>query len=237
MDYSLLALTNIILLVLLIMVVSASVILAYILDIRLTVSSKNRKSAPESKTERNPEKDAQAAENERKPETGAPADLPAKSMPAFGRSVLILGGSAEKAHHYINDAFEEDFLEIVYSRTEPDILRAQYPFRKNVTFFWINHREEGDFQIGVNDISKISWNLKQVISNLKKAIIFIDCIDYIVFINGFPHVLRVINELIDNISKLEISLVLWIDPRAIDEKELTLLRRSLHTVIEEERKK
>lgn len=224
MDYNLLGVANVILLVLLVLVVIAVVILARILDFRLTVSTRNRKEASEGLTEKKTDEEA-LAESSR------------AAKPIFGRSVLILGDSLEKAHQYIKDSLEEDFHEIVYSRTEPGILRAGYPFRKNVTFFWITHKDEGDFQISVNDISKISWNLKQVISNLKKTIIFIDCIDYLVFINGFPHVLRLINEIIDNISKLELLLVLWIDPKALDEKELTLIRRSMHIIIEEEREK
>jgi len=219
MDYNLPGIANIILLVLLMFIVIAAVIMASILEFRLTVSTRNRKESSEGLAEKNP------------------AESPGPVKPVFGRSVLILGESPEKAHRYIKDSFEEDFHEIVYSRTEPAILRAGNPFRRNVTFFWITHKDEGDFQISVNDISKISWNLKQVISNLKKTIIFIDCIDYLIFINGFPHVLRLINELIDNISKLELLLVLWIDPRALDEKELTLIRRSMHIIIEEERKK
>jgi hypothetical protein len=224
MDYNLLGIANIALLALLLLVVISSVILALVMDIRLTVSTRNR-----SKAETGSDGDGTVEESR------PPAAQ--KAAPTFGRSVLILGSSIETAQQYINDAFEKDFHEIVYSRTEPGVLRERYHFRKNVTFFWITHKEEGDFQISVNDISKISWNLKQVISNLKKAIIFIDCIDYLVFINGFPHVLRLVNEMIDNISKLELSLVIWIDPKAIDEKELTLLRRSMHIIIEEGRVK
>jgi archaellum biogenesis ATPase FlaH len=114
-------------------------------------------------------------------------------------------------------------------------LREKYEFKKNSTFFWITHKPEGDFQISVSDISKLFWNIKQVALNLKRTIIYIDCLEYLVFINSFSPVMRMMNEVIDLISNLQIIFVVSIDARAFEEKELTLIERSVGIVCDERR--
>jgi hypothetical protein len=150
----------------------------------------------------------------------------------YGTSLLVLGGDMKEPHDFIKESFDESYHEIIFSRTEQRFLKEKFSFRKNITFFWVTHRQEGDFQISVSDISKMFWNIKQVSINLRKTIIFIDCLEYLVFINGFSPVARMLNEVIDLIANLDIILVVWTEPGAFEEKELTLLERSVTLVHE-----
>jgi hypothetical protein len=149
-----------------------------------------------------------------------------------GASTLIKGGDLKGALDLMNARFNDEYHKIIFSRKEPGIIREAGRFDENSTIFWITHMDEGDMRLKVNDVSKLFWNIKQIVINFRKAVIFIDCLEYLIFINNFSPVTKMINEVIDLISGSEVALVLWVDPRIFEEKELLLLEKCIDVIVE-----
>jgi archaellum biogenesis ATPase FlaH len=58
-------------------------------------------------------------------------------------------------------------------------------------------------------------------------VILLDGIEYIVSNNDFTKVLRMIDQISDNIAQSKCTMIIPVDPRAFDQRQLALLERNM----------
>jgi archaellum biogenesis ATPase FlaH len=61
-------------------------------------------------------------------------------------------------------------------------------------------------------------------------VILLDGIEYLVSNNDFNKVLRVIDQVNDHISQCKALMIIPVDPRAFEQKELALLERNMEKI-------
>ena len=80
----------------------------------------------------------------------------------------------------------------------------------------------------------VRCNEKQTITKFvhdnQNGVVLLDGIEYLVSNNDFNKVLRMVDQVNDHILQSTSRLILPVDPRAFDQKELALLERSMEKV-------
>ncbi|MBM3309317.1 MAG: DUF835 domain-containing protein [Candidatus Altiarchaeales archaeon] len=80
------------------------------------------------------------------------------------------------------------------------------------------------------DLIGLSHAIKDFIKKSDNNVILFDCIEYMITQNSFSEVLKFIQSLNDSVSQSKSRLLVPLDYKAVDERELHLLKRELHEI-------
>jgi hypothetical protein len=117
------------------------------------------------------------------------------------------------------------------SRQHPKNLYTR-PGLKDVTIYWLTSIE-GKNNIKSTDLGIISEVMVQFLRENKNGVIILDGLELLFTNNDFPTVLRMINHLSEQVMQHNGRLVLTIDDRTLDPKELALLEKNMEVLKQE----
>lgn len=118
---------------------------------------------------------------------------------------------------------------LAVTRQHPEMLRKKYGL-ENTPIYWLATRA-GENVMSPTNLGILTHNLIKFIEDTKNGVILLDGIEYLVSNNDFNKVLRVIDQVNDNISQSTCRLILPVDPRAFEAKELALLERNMEKIV------
>ncbi|UCE81003.1 MAG: DUF835 domain-containing protein [Methanobacteriota archaeon] len=116
-------------------------------------------------------------------------------------------------------------LGIAVTRQHPELVREKYEL-EDTPIYWLATRT-GDKVISPTNLGILAQTLVKFVENVSDGIILLDGIEYLVSNNDFNKVLRTVNQINDNITQSGSRMILPVDPRAFDRKELALLMRNM----------
>ncbi|UCE44785.1 MAG: DUF835 domain-containing protein [Methanobacteriota archaeon] len=111
------------------------------------------------------------------------------------------------------------------TRQHPDLVREKYGL-EDTPVYWLATRT-GDKVISPTNLGILSHMLIKFAGDTSDGIILLDGIEYLVSNNDFNKVLRMVDQVNDHITQSGCRMVLPVDPRAFDQKELALLMRNM----------
>jgi len=111
------------------------------------------------------------------------------------------------------------------SRQHSDLIRQKYGL-ETTPIFWLATRAGQDV-ISPTNLGILTHTLVQFVEEHPGGIILLDGIEYLVSNNDFNKVLRTIDQVNDHISQSQAIMLIPVDPRAFDSKELALLERNM----------
>ena len=114
---------------------------------------------------------------------------------------------------------------LAVTRQHPDLVREKYGL-EDTPVYWLATRA-GDKVISPTNLGILTNMLVKFAEETADGIILLDGIEYLVSNNDFNRVLRMVDQVNDNITQSGCRLVLPVDPRAFDQKELALLLRNM----------
>jgi two-component system cell cycle response regulator len=114
---------------------------------------------------------------------------------------------------------------LAVSRQHPDLIRQKYGLEQTPVF-WLATRTGQDV-ISPTNLGILTHTLIQFIEENPSGVILLDGLEYLVSNNDFNKVLRVIDQVNDHISQSKAVMIIPVDPRAFDQKELALLERNM----------
>ncbi|MGQ9588291.1 MAG: DUF835 domain-containing protein [Thermoplasmata archaeon] len=117
---------------------------------------------------------------------------------------------------------------LAVSRQHPDLIRQKYGLEET-PLYWLATRT-GPEIISPTNLGILTHTLIKFIEETPSGVILLDGIEYLVSNNDFNKVLRVINQVNDHISQSRSILIIPVDPRAFDLKELALLERNMEKI-------
>lgn len=117
---------------------------------------------------------------------------------------------------------------LAVSRQHPDLIRQKYGLEAT-PLFWLATRA-GEGVISPTNLGILTHTLVTFVKENPSGIILLDGIEYLVSNNDFNKVLRVIDQVSDHISQSKSVMIIPIDPRAFDPKELALLERNMEKI-------
>jgi two-component system cell cycle response regulator len=114
---------------------------------------------------------------------------------------------------------------LAVTRQHPDIVREKYGLEETPVY-WLATRA-GDKVISPTNLGILAHMLVKFAEDTSDGIILLDGIEYLVSNNDFTKVLRMVDQVNDHITQSGCRLILPVDPRAFDQKELALLMRNM----------
>ena len=120
-------------------------------------------------------------------------------------------------------------LGLAVSRQHPDLIRQKYGLEKT-PIFWLATRAGQDV-IAPTNLGILTHTMVKFVEDTTCGVILLDGLEYLVSNNDFNKVIRVINQVNDHIAQSQCRLIIPVDPRAFDEKELALLERNMEKIV------
>ncbi len=117
---------------------------------------------------------------------------------------------------------------LAVSRQHPDFIRQKYGLERT-PIYWLATRT-GQEVIAPTNLGILTHTLVGFIDENQCAVILLDGIEYLVSNNDFNKVLRVIDQVNDHIAQSKSIMIIPVDPRAFDQKELALLERNTERI-------
>ncbi|OGS42128.1 MAG: hypothetical protein A3K67_02700 [Euryarchaeota archaeon RBG_16_62_10] len=117
---------------------------------------------------------------------------------------------------------------LAISRQHPDLIRQKYGLEAT-PLYWLATRT-GEEVLSPNNLGILTHTIIKFIEENPSGIILLDGIEYLVSNNDFNKVLRVIDQVNDHISQSRSIMIIPVDPRAFDAKELALMERNMEKI-------
>lgn len=135
---------------------------------------------------------------------------------SFDAFVNILSSTKEGAPQAVG---------LAVTRQHPDLIRQKYGLEKT-PIYWLATRAGPDV-ISPTNLGILAHTIIQFIDANPTGIVLLDGIEYLVSNNDFNKVLRMIDQINDHISQSKAVMIIPVDPRAFEQKELALLERNM----------
>ncbi len=120
---------------------------------------------------------------------------------------------------------EGKMVGLAVTRQHPEQVREKYGLEAT-PIFWLATRA-GDKVISPTNLGILTHMLVKFTEETSNGVILLDGIEYLVSNNDFTKVLRMIDQVSDNISQSKCSMIIPVDPRAFDQRQLALLERNM----------
>ncbi len=114
------------------------------------------------------------------------------------------------------------------TRQHPDLVRQKYGLEKT-PIYWLATRA-GDGVISPTNLGILTQTMVKFVQGNESGVILLDGLEYLVSNNDFNKVLRAVDQVNDHISQSGSRLILPVDPRAFEPRELALLERNMERV-------
>lgn len=132
------------------------------------------------------------------------------------------------------DAEGKRAIGMAVSRQHSDLIRQKYGL-ETTPIYWLATRA-GQGVISPTNLGILTHTLVQFVEEHTGSIILLDGIEYLVSNNDFNKVLRTIDQVNDHISQSHAIMIIPVDPRAFDTKELALLERNMEKLLTKPKK-
>lgn len=114
---------------------------------------------------------------------------------------------------------------IVVTRQHPDILREKYGLEET-PIYWLATRA-GDKVMSPTNLGILSNLLIRFTEQTSDGVILLDGMEYLVSNNDFARVLKMVDQVNDHVLQSGCRMIIPVDPRAFDAKQLALLERNM----------
>ncbi len=111
------------------------------------------------------------------------------------------------------------------TRQHPDLVRQRYGLR-GTPIYWLATRA-GEGVISPTNLGILTQTMVKFIAENTDSVILLDGLEYLVSNNDFAKVLKVVDQVHDHVSQSGSRLILPVDPRAFEPRELALLERNM----------
>jgi two-component system cell cycle response regulator len=114
---------------------------------------------------------------------------------------------------------------LAVTRQHPDLVRQKYGLERT-PIYWLATKTGPDV-IAPTNLGILTHTLINFVEEHENGVILLDGIEYLVSNNDFAKVLRMIDQVNDHISQSSTLMILPVDPRAFETKEVALLERNM----------
>jgi len=114
------------------------------------------------------------------------------------------------------------------TRQHPDLVRQKYGL-ENTPIYWLATKTGQDI-ISPTNLGILTHTIISFVQDHQNGVVLLDGLEYLVSNNDFNKVLRVIDQVNDHISQSTSRMILPVDPRAFEPKEVALLERNMEKV-------
>jgi hypothetical protein len=117
---------------------------------------------------------------------------------------------------------------LVVTREYPETIRTEYKIEVT-PIIWLTE-SPGDMRVSPTSLAVLTDTIVRFMENNPNSIVLVEGVEYVVTFNDFRKVLKSLDSLTETAWVTKSRLMIAIDPRAFEEKELALLERDRKVV-------
>ncbi|MBD3389159.1 MAG: DUF835 domain-containing protein [Candidatus Altiarchaeales archaeon] len=146
-----------------------------------------------------------------------------------GSTYLLLEERPDKSVKLFQKGLEDGSKGMYITRSNPRKVRDRHDLGDTTICWLTNVQADGDI-ISVSGLQDLSILVSNFIDENEGSVILLDGLEYLVSNNDFPIVLRLVQQIRDKVSTSESKMLIPLNPKALDSKQLTLLERECQTI-------
>jgi len=157
----------------------------------------------------------------------------ANYVPASSRFFLVEEKSPDFSYDMFNNALSEGRPGFLISRDYPAELTKKYGL-PDCKIIWLTHLV-GENYLNPTSLGIIISIITKFLESCSKATIMLDGIEYLISQNNYERILHFIHQLRDLVIIHDGMMIMPVDARVLDEKQLALLERNLEVLVPPEK--
>jgi hypothetical protein len=141
-----------------------------------------------------------------------------------GRTYLTKEKKPEKALAYFRKAIESGFRPLYVTRQHPNHVPRAHA-GKEIRVVWLSTTLGRDY-VDPHNLNSLTNLVSNFVADEPCAIILLDGLEYLMINNDFPRILHFLEYVNEQVAMKRAILVLSVDDRAFEPKELALIERN-----------
>ena len=146
-----------------------------------------------------------------------------------GMTYMVFDDKSEKSIRLFIKQIREGVRGLMVTRSNPNHVRKKY-FLGDSRVVWLTSVQTDKEIESVSGLQELSILVSNFIDSSENGIILLDGIEYLVSNNNFPVVLRMIQQLRDKVSTSDAKMLIPVNRKALDERQLELLENECETI-------
>jgi hypothetical protein len=146
-----------------------------------------------------------------------------------GATYLILGQDPGGSVRLFSREIVGGAKGLYITRSNPDQVRRKHTLPET-KIVWLTNVQTGDEAESVNGIQELSLLVSNFIDGNSKGAILFEGLEYLISNHGFPPALKLIQQLRDRVSTSQAKMLVPVNPDALEERQLSLLKNECQTI-------
>ena len=143
-----------------------------------------------------------------------------------GTSYIIHEEKPKKSFEIFKEISENGAKGLCISRTKPKKIKDKYGLNSD-SIIWLCRTNGDEGCLDPTNLVKLMVLVQDFLKNNEKGILMIDGIEYLIFQNGSGTVLKFLQSLNERIALSKSTLILPINPDAIEKRDLATIEREM----------
>ncbi len=151
-----------------------------------------------------------------------------------GFSYLVKETKPNKSFEIFVDQVTHNIQGLCVTRQHPTIIRKEWGLEKT-PIIWLSN-QLGKVYVNPSNIGILSDTIIRFVEKSGDGVILIDGIEFLIVNNDFDKVLRMVHHVTEAVMENRSRLIVSVDPRTLETRELALLERNMEIIEAEEAK-
>lgn len=151
-----------------------------------------------------------------------------------GFSYLVKETKPNKSFEIFVDQVTHNIQGLCVTRQHPTIIRKEWGLEKT-PIIWLSN-QLGKVYVNPSNIGILSDTIIRFVEKSGDGVILIDGIEFLVVNNDFDKVLRMVHHVTEAVMENRSRLIVSVDPRTLETRELALLERNMEIIEAEDAK-
>lgn len=145
-----------------------------------------------------------------------------------GLSYMVKEQKAVKSFEIFNDQVTHNIQGLCITRQYPAVVRQEWALEET-PIIWLSN-QLGKVYVNPANIGILGDTIIRFIEKSNDSVVMIDGIEFLIVNNGFDKVLKMIHRITEVVMEKKSRLIISIDPRALDMREMALLERNMEII-------
>ena len=149
-----------------------------------------------------------------------------------GFSYLVKENKPYKSFEMFMDQVTHNIQGLCVTRQHPSILRKEWGLEKT-PIIWLSN-QLGKVYVNPSNIGILSDTIVRFVEKSGDSVVLMDGVEFLIVNNDFEKVLRMIHHITEAVMENRSRLIVSVDPRTLELRELALLERNMEIIEAEE---
>lgn len=145
-----------------------------------------------------------------------------------GFGYVVKETKPEKSFEIFTDQVTHNIQGLCITREHPGIIRKKWGLEKT-PIIWLSN-QLGRVYVNPTNIGILSDTIIRFIEKSGDSVVMLDGIEFLIVNNDFEKVLRMIHHIIEATMEYKSRLIISVDPRTLDLREMALLERNMEVI-------